>query len=490
MTETTKLSTGALEDLNENWDSINWKTIYKQVNKLQMRIAKAYREGRYGKVKSLQWILTHSFYAKLIAVRRVVQNKGGRTPGVDNIVWRTRKQKMHAAKSLRRKGYKAQPLKRVYISKKPKGYRPLSIPAMKCRAMQALYLLALEPITEIIADKNSYGFRPYRSAADAIGQCFIALSLKCSAQYILEADIKSCFDSISHTWLLNNVPMDKRILNQWLLAGYIQQGKKHSIMKGTPQGGIISPTILNVVLSGLESTIKRETRPKDKVNVCIYADDFIITGNTREILENKVKPIVEKFLGKRGLVLSKDKTQITHIDKGFDFLSINIRKYNGKLIMKPTKESVKKFLKDTRKVIKSNAARKTEELISQLNPKIIGWANYYSHVCSKNTFKYVDNCIYDALWRWAARRHPKKNARWVKAKYFKTVKKRNWAFAVQTSKKDDLLLLAKASYIPITRHIKVKAEATPYNPEYKDYLWSRIKQYARQKVLKQAVAKS
>lgn len=229
--------TGALS-AETPWDSINWETVTAQVRRLQMRIAKAYREGRYGKAKSLQWILTHSFQAKLLAVKRVVQNKGGKTPGVDKIVWKTSSQKMRAALSLQRRGYQAQPLRRIYIPKKDGRKRPLSIPAMKCRAMQALHLLALEPIAECKADRNSYGFRPKRSTADAMEQCFSALAKKGSAPWILEGDIKACFDKISHPWLKDNIPMDKMILDKWLTAGYIDESTYHQTEEGTPQGGL------------------------------------------------------------------------------------------------------------------------------------------------------------------------------------------------------------------------------------------------------------
>ncbi len=206
---------GASPACEADWQAINWRNIEQQVCRLQMRIAKSFREKKYSKAKALQWLLTHSHQAKLLAVRRVVKNKGAKTPGVDKIIWTTSKQKIQAALSLRRRGYQPLPLRRVYIPKKQKGeMRPLSIPVMKCRAMQALYLLALEPIAEMMADKNSYGFRPLRSAADAIGQCFSALAKQGSANYILEADIKSCFNNISHQWLLKNTPMDKEILKK------------------------------------------------------------------------------------------------------------------------------------------------------------------------------------------------------------------------------------------------------------------------------------
>lgn len=214
---------GASSAKSQDWDAINWHLVEANVRRLQMRIAKAFREKSYGKAKALQWLLTHSFDAKLLAVKRVTSNRGAKTPGVDKVTWKAPKKKMNAVFSLSRRGYKTLPLRRIYIPKKQKGkLRPLSIPVMKCRAMQALHLLALDPISETIADKNAYGFRRLRSAADAISQCFSALAKHGSAEYILEADIKGCFDNISHDWLLQNVVMDRVMLKSWLQAGYIE----------------------------------------------------------------------------------------------------------------------------------------------------------------------------------------------------------------------------------------------------------------------------
>lgn len=457
------------------WDTIQWEAAVAHVRRLQMRIAKAYREGKQGKVKSLQWLLTHSFYAKLLAVKRVTQSQGAKTPGVDNIVWKTSNQKMKAVMCLKRRGYQTKPLKRIYIPKKEKGtFRPLSIPSMQCRAQQALYLLALEPVAEMVVDKNAYGFRPLRSTADAIERCFIIFAKKVSAQYILEGDIKACFDSISKTWLLNNASTDKEMLKKWLAAGYIEKGVLHSTENGVPQGGIISPTLLNIALSGLEDAVHAAvSNPKDKVHLCIYADDFIISGVTKEVLENKVKPAVESFLSERGLSLSQEKTKITHIEEGFDFLGMNIRKYNGKLIIKPAKSSVKRFLTKIREIIKVNRTAKTENLLQLLNPKIQGWANYYRHVCSKRTFSYVRYHIFNALWRWAVRRHPTKGRQWVRKKYFCTDKFRNWVFFAKSADKQGIvnhIELMEICKIPIKRHTKIRSEATPYNPAYHDYL--------------------
>lgn len=479
------LQTGAPSTSPLTWDAIDWQRVVAEVRQLQMRIAKAFREGRHHKVKTLQWILTHSFNAKLFAVKRVVQNRGSKTPGIDNIRWRTPEQMMEAAIKLKRHGYKTKPLKRIHIPKKQKGkFRPLSIPTMGCRAMQALYLLALEPISECIADKNSYGFRPLRSTADAIGQCFNALSRKYSPQYILEGDIRACFDTISHQWLRDNVPIDSEMLRKWLAAGYIEKGKLHTSTVGTPQGGIISPTLLTLTLAGLEEAVKAKTKLNDKVNVCVYADDFIITGASKEVLLNKVKPTVEDFLRKRGLTLSEEKTKLTHIDEGFDFLGMNIRKYNNKLIIKPAKSSVQRFLDDIRENIKLNATSKTENLIRQINQKTQGWANYYAHVCSSRTFSYVDHHIFKALWSWSKRRHPSKSKKWIKAKYFRHDKLRDWMFFAKIKNKTGNqahLDIAMASKVKIRRHIKIKADATPFDSNYHEYFDKRIAQRANER---------
>lgn len=465
------------------WESINWKSTETQVYRLQTRIAKAYREGKQAKAKALQWILTHSFQAKLLAVKRVVQNKGGKTPGVDKIVWKTSSQKMKATLSLQRRGYQAQPLRRIYIPKKDGRKRPLSIPTMKCRAIQALHLLALEPIAECKADKNSYGFRPKRSTADAVEQCFCALAQKGSSPWILEGDIKACFDKISHSWLKNNIPMDKKILEKWLTAGYIDENAYHQTEEGTPQGSLISPTLLTITLSGLEGKVKNLAPQRTgKVHVSIYADDFIITGATKELLENKVKPTVESFLRERGLELSREKTKITHIDEGFDFLGFTIRKYKGKLIIKPSKKNVKSFLEKVRETIKANSTVTTENIIHQLNPLLRGWGYYFRNVCAKKTFRHCDCQVFQAIWKWIRRRHPNKSTQWCRKKYFRTKEGKNWVFSTMIHDKwgdKKNLDLFQVTSIPIMRHIKIRAEATPYDPAYNSYFESRDRNKTR-----------
>jgi RNA-directed DNA polymerase len=474
MTTTAKPLIGASSKAAQ-WNAVEWQPLGRQVQRLQMRIAKATREQRWGKVKALQWLLTHSFAGKLLAVRRVTQNTGRNTPGVDGVIWKTPARKWQAAQSLQRRGYQPLPLRRIYIPKKNGKRRPLGIPCMGCRAMQALHLQALEPVSETLADPNAYGFRPKRSTADAIAGCFHVLSRKNAAQWILEGDIKACFDRISHPWLQEHILMDKRILGQWLATGYMEEGNVYPTQAGTPQGGIASPVLANMALDGLEAVAQQAAR-NQKINVIKYADDFVITGASKEVLEQRVKPAVMAFLEARGLELSEEKTHITHIDDGFDFLGFNVRKYNGKLLIKPAKASVKRLLTDIRALIKTNKSTTTEQLIRQLNSKLRGWANYYRHVVSKATFNYVDAQVFLALMAWIDRRHPRKSAHWRKQRYFRRDGLRQWVFFAPIRDKSGVVTpldLFNAASVPIVRHVKIQAKATPYDPAYTAYFAQR-----------------
>jgi len=478
-TQMTAEMTGA-SSTKQQWSQLPWEKIKAHVFRLQTRIAKAEREGRKSKAKSLQRLLTTSYYGKCLAVKRVTTNSGGKTPGVDGVLWQTECQKMKAVNQLKRRGYKPSRLKRIYIPKRSGNkMRPLSIPTLKDRAMGALWNMALIPIAEERADPNSYGFRPKRSTHDAIEQCFIALSKRRSATWVLEGDIKSCFDKISHEWLLENIPMDKVILKKFLKAGFMEKGKAYPTPIGSPQGGAASTTLALMALSGLERKLiskSERTRNKEKINYVSYADDFIITASSEELLREKVLPIVREHLKAVGLELSEEKTKITSIYKGFDFLGFNIRKYpNQKLLIKPSKEGIKRFLKEIKRLIRVGIALPTETLIYLLNPKISGWVNYYRSAVASKTFSLVDDAIFQALTRWGYKRHPMKGKWWIVNKYYKTPE---WRFFANVKDKDGNthpIFLKKATNTPIRRHRKILALANPFNPLFKQYFNQREK---------------
>lgn len=472
---------GAASREPTDWQAIDWHQAHRNVRRLQVRIVQATQDGRWGKVKALQRLLTHSFSGKALAVRRVTENQGKRTPGVDGITWDTPEQKATAITRLRQRSYRPQPLKRVYIPKKNGKLRPLGIPVMQCRAMQALYLLALEPVAETRADPNSYGFRSERSTADAIEQCFNALAKRASSQWVLEGDITSCFDRISHDWLLAHVPLEKGMLRKWLKAGFMEKHCLKPTDEGTPQGGIISPVLANLALDGLERALQRAfPRTKDGrgplVNFVRYADDFIVTGRSQELLEREVKPLIEQFMRERGLELSPEKTTVTHIETGFDFLGQNLRKYrcgqHWKLLIKPARKNVQEHLATVRGILKDNKQLPAGKLILLLNRVIRGWAQYHQHVVSKETFSSVDDAIYRALKRWVKRRHPRKSREWIWKKYFKTVAGDNWVFFGEVEGKE--VHLFRATSVPIVRHKKVQAEANPFDPAWETYFERRL----------------
>jgi RNA-directed DNA polymerase len=491
-TETTEVSpsdpsVGATADMAKAWHQINWRQAERNVRRLQARIAQATQAGKWSKVKALQRLLTHSFSGKALAVRRVTENTGKRTPGTDGAIWKTPEQKAVAIETLKQRGYHPQPLRRVYIPKSNGARRPLSIPTMQDRAMQALYLLALDPVAEATADPNSYGFRRGRSTADAMEACFIALCRNDRAQWILEGDIRSCFDRISHEWLLAHIPMDKAILKKWLKAGYMENRRLYPTEEGTPQGGICSPVIANMTLDGLErllvSHFPKKGRPEKraKVNLIRYADDFCITGSSKELLEQEVKPLVEQFLRERGLQLSSEKTVITHIEQGFDFLGQTVRKYQkgkcAKFFITPSKKNIKAFLVKIRKHIKESRDLTAGELIAELNPQIRGWALYHRHVVSGEIFHAVDHEIFKALWAWAQRRHRNKTRWWIKEKYWPSTGPNRWVFTGVLKGEEGqtkVVRLLAASSIRIERHTKIRAEANPYDPAWESYFEKRL----------------
>jgi len=488
---TTERSVGAASYISVHWREIDWRSVNESVRRLQVRIVKAVETGKWGKVKALQRLLTSSRNGKLLAVRRVTENAGRNTSGVDGVSWNTPEKKMAAVDGMKRRGYRPLPLRRIYIPKSNGKLRPLGIPTMKDRAMQALHLLALDPVAETTADVNSYGFRKKRSCADAIEGCFTALARH--PGWVLEGDIRGCFDNISHEWLMAHVPMDRVILRKWLKSGYLEKNSFYRTEQGTPQGGIISPVLANLALDGLERCLREKYPLRGpgswqgilaRVHLIRYADDFIITGKSKEMLDGEVKPLVESFLRERGLELSTEKTVITHVEQGFDFLGQNVRRYrNGKLLIKPSKKNIHTFLEKVREVVKKAQAYPTWQLIANLNRMLRGWAMYHRHVVSKRIFSQVDYAIFKSLWQWALKRHPRKGKRWVMRRYFARRGGRAWCFFGERKYDNgsrELVWLYHATSLPIRRHVKIKRESNPYHPSWEMYFEARESRHMTQ----------
>lgn len=375
------------------WGEINFRMAEKQVKKLQRRIAAAYRNNEMGKVASLQERLIHSFSAKALAVKIVSSNHGKNTAGVDGIVWKTDSQKLRAVYSLRRRGYRPRPLRRIYIRKPGGGARPLSIPTMKDRAMLTLYKFALEPIAELSGDPGSYGFRHDRSAEKAALRLMDECAHDDEFVWVLKADIHSCFDSIAHKWLLSHIPMDKQMLSRFLSCGYIDKNRKYPLRRGIPQGGSLSSLLCNMTLDGLEDYLHEVCG--ENILMVRYADDIIVVSHTQQLLVQSVLPAMNRFLRKRGLRLSRKKTQVRRIEDGLVFLGYQIEKTGQMFYALPSERSI------------STLRQKVEVLSSCLRIKPIdtlpvpvllyirncykwiirGWLNYFWKVVLLDSFE-------------------------------------------------------------------------------------------------------
>ena len=451
----------------EHWREIDFEEAEKAVKRLQERIVQASKDEKWRKVKNLQRLLVHSRSAKALAVKRVTSSKGSKTAGVDSVLWTSDAKKGEAINDLKQRTYKAQPLRRVYIPKKDGSRRMLGIPTMRDRAMQALHLLSLEPISETRADGFSYGFRRLRSCWDAREHLHMILAKRSSAQWILDADIEKCFDRISHDWLLKHIPLPKRVLRQWLKCGVMENLSRSGTWEGTPQGGVISPTLANLVLDGLIEELDRRFVYKNRkgirhtnrhqINAVRYADDFVITGQSREFLTEVVIPSVNDFLAERGLRLSPSKTQIVHISKGFNFLGYSIRKYNGKLIIKPSKESIRSFKRKAHQIFHKGRGGEAKYVVYKLNSLISGWGRYFRTAVSKRIFSSLDSWLYFKVLNWGGRRHPNWGLRRVHKAYYKRDSKQ-WLRPCPDG--HPIFLLSK---IPIRRHPKSPMRLNPYD---------------------------
>jgi RNA-directed DNA polymerase len=462
------------------WADINWSAVEVSVRRLQGRIYRASVSGEHRKVKNLQRLIVRSMSAKLKGIRQVTQENDGRhTPGIYGVVCDTPKARLELLKDgLSLKGYRPKPVRRVYIPKANGKERPLGIPTVKDRVMQALVKQALEPEWESRFEANSYGFRPGRSCHDAIEAIHTTLSQKGSGEWVLDADINGCFDTINHEALLNRLPVFTRTLRRWLKAGVVELGHYRTSEKGTPQGGVISPLLANIALDGMErefgcerakgTTVSPAKRPGRNRGLSLirYADDFVITAPSRKVLEEYVIPKVEVFLAKRGLALSRAKTRIVHVNDGFEFLGFEIRRFGEKLLTRPQKEKVLEHLRVIKAHLDANKQAPASRVITDLGPVIRGWSNYYRHAASKKTFGKASHRTWEMLWNWAKRRHPNKPSKWVKNRYF--ANDGYWTFTEGSAK------LCRHNATPITRYVKVMGRSSPMNPDQRIY-WEERK---------------
>ncbi len=474
------------------WKNINWRKVERCVFKLQKRIYRASQQGDVKLVHKLQRLLLKSWYAKLLAVRRVSQdNQGQKTAGVDGVKSLTPKQRMALAKKLKL-GHKSKPTRRVWIPKpNTDEKRPLGIPTMEERALQALVKLALEPEWEAKFEPNSYGFRPGRSVHDAIGAIYISINKM--DKFVLDADIAKCFDKINHEKLLAKLqtyPKLRKQIKAWLKSGIMDANTLFPSEEGTPQGGVISPLLANIALHGMEQRVKEyaktlkgnKSKNVQSLTVIRYADDFVVLHKEEKVVKECQK-IISDWLAEMGLELKPSKTKISHTlephhgNVGFNFLGFNIRqykvgKYHGakgskgnklgfKTLIKPSAEKVKNHLRKLAEIVDKHKSVSQIILIKRLNPVIRGWCNYYSSVVSAEAFKDCDYYFFEKLKRWAYRRHPMKNRTWIMQKYWHTEGRNNWVFS--TREGDNPFKMAQHTDTKIVRFVKVKGERSPYD---------------------------
>jgi len=491
-------------EMQTDWNTIDWKKTNRTVRNLRQRIFRATQEGNLKKVRSLQKLMLKSYSNRLVSVRRVAQiNAGKNTPGVDKLVMKTPAARGRMVDALAHYTlWQAKPARRVYIPKANNKLRPLGIPVIMDRCLQAMIKNALEPSWEARFEGTSYGFRPGRSCHDAIEKIYRLARPNLTQKWVLDADIRGAFDHIAHDYLLKTIgPVPgKELIKQWLKAGYVEHGTFHATEQGTPQGGVVSPLLANIALHGMEEAIgvKYDYQGKliGKRAVVRYADDFVCFCETREDAE-RVQQILVEWLAERGLTLSEEKTRIVHLTKGFDFLGFNVRHYptpqtsrtGWKLLIKPSKESVQDVQKKLKDQWHKAQGSNVQSVLAKLNPIIRGWANYFRTAVAKEIFSKLDSWMFYKADRYTRWMHPNKPKNWRHRKYwgrFQLDRLDPWVFG----DKQTGWYLLKFSWFPIERHTLVKGRSSPDDPTLRDY-WEK-RQAAKAKDLtfsKQKLAK-
>ncbi len=449
----------------------NWPRTEQRVRRLQERIFRASREGKWRKMKHLQKLLVTSWSAKMVAIRDVTERSSGRfTPGVDGKVYLTadaRNELNHERFDYRT--HEPQPVRRVYIPKPSGRKRPLGIPTIKDRIMQAIVKMAQEPEWEAKFAADSYGFRPGRccqDAVEAIRQAVRAMKARGYEACVFEADIASCFDQIAHEPLLGRLYLFRGIVRRWLEAGIVELGQYEPTEAGTPQGGVISPLLANVALDGIEGLFAG----KWWARVVRYADDFVVVAATKRIAERTICPAIARFLAARGLELNPEKSGVVELPEGFNFLGFTFRTYEGVLLITPQKEKVQRILQHLKAILVANRQARHRDIIILLNPAIRGWTNYYRSCNASKSFNRVDYLLFWKLWRWARRRHPRKPREWVRQKYFQGTNERHWAFGEKRG-----LQLHSAVSTRVLHYRKVYGVASPFDVGLRSYWNERVR---------------
>ncbi len=473
-----------------DWNQIDWSHCTQYVRKLRQDIFRATREGDLSKVRTLQRIMLRSHENRCLAVRRVTQvNRGKYTPGVDKVIVKTPKARGELVDLLGNyEPWKPLPTRRVYIPKANGQQRPLGIPAIIDRCVQAVVKNALEPFWEAKFEDSSYGFRPGRGCHDAVERIYNLATAKGNRRWVLDADIKGAFDNIDHGKLLEaigNFPA-RELIRQWLKAGYLEGGVFHHTDAGTPQGGVISPLLANIAFHGMEEALGvRYTFPKDPTRHCLlhpksvglvrYADDLVVFCHTREEAE-QVKDKLKAWFAERGLTFSEEKTRITNLDEGFDFLGFSVRQYPSKksrsgfkLLTRPSKKSVLAMRAKLKAAFREGHGKPVHDLIARLNPVIRGWANYFRTGVSGRTFGILDWYCCTRQRRWVVRQHPHKSWGWRKRQYWGNHRGKDmWVFGSKSH------YMFKFAWTPIKRHTMVRRFASWDDPDLQGY-WDERK---------------